>query len=159
MGITDGTPMSDQFDGAIEDDDSPAGRIAVSYGGDSLFDSPAQIAVTPGAISGGGAGVADAASDAAMEDDDGNGMASLLSGGGSNAALLAYLEDMAAQIEAQSGEPEIGIRNQIAQLRGVLNGRPEVSSVHLNSLHVGKIWSAAPPDSGACRCSEQITMT
>lgn len=87
------------FDGEIEpDDEEVVGRTAVDYGDgdDPLFSSPG----------GGGGGAAPLGLDP-----------------NSFIALISQLECMAEQIEAESGEPEVGIRGQIATLRAVLQGQ------------------------------------
>ena len=88
-----------------DDDDDDDDRAAVVYGDDALFDSddppPQGEAAELGDLTG------------------------LLGDGGaeSSSALIAYLEQMASGLEAQSGEEEREIRGKIAMLRSVLEAR------------------------------------
>lgn len=138
---------SQEWGGEIaEDDDEDSDREAVVYDDDALFDDddplPAQGDTTalvepvePSSL----AGLID---EDALFDDDGPlspqeeaavpvelaepaDLAELLGGGSaeSSSALIAYLEQMAEGLEAQSGEEEREIRGKIAVLRGVLEAR------------------------------------
>ena len=64
----------------------------------------------------------------------------LLGDGGaeSSSALIAYLEQMAAGLEAQSGEAEREIRGKIAMLRSVLEARSGVVDQSLARLGGGQ---------------------
>ena len=104
--------VADDFDGEIEPDDEPNGRTAVVYDDDPLLASP-----PPG-------GLSELASRAVHPG----------GGGGGGEALLARLEAMAAQLEAESGEPEPGIRAQISTLRAVLTGQKEEVKVQARRL-------------------------
>lgn len=95
------------WDGEIaDDDDDDTDRAAVVYSDDALFDGddpppPQGEAAEP------------------------DGLTGLLGDGGaeSSSALIAYLEQMASGLEAQSGEEEREIRGKIAMLRSVLEAR------------------------------------
>ena len=122
MGIADG---GEQFDGEIADEDDGDGRAAVVYNqaDDSLFDDamPANKSDEPGP--------------SGLELLGGGGL-ELLGGGGpeSTGALIAYLEEMASQLEAQSGEEEKEIRGKIQVLRSVLEMRTSVVDQKLAAL-------------------------
>ena len=117
MGLVDFMSPSEPFDtrlDELDDDDSPSvGRSAVQYGGDdALFeDSPAPMV----------------AASSSGQEDGADALAGLALGGGADSgALIAYLEQMAASFEEQTGEVETEIRGKIAQLRAVLDARPAV---------------------------------
>ena len=92
-----------------DDDDDDSDREAVVYEDDALFEDD-----DPLPPQGEAAALAEPAD-----------LTGLLGGGGaeSSSALIAYLEQMAAGLEAQSGEEEREIRGKIAMLRSVLEAR------------------------------------
>lgn len=95
-----------------DDDDDDSDREAVVYEDDALFEDD-----DPLPPQGEAAALAEPAD-----------LTGLLGGGGaeSSSALIAYLEQMAAGLEAQSGEEEREIRGKIAVLRSVLEARSGV---------------------------------
>jgi len=130
MGIlsVDHAAAGEHFDGEIEDeepDEPPEGRAAVGYGDDTgLFDEDdATGLMIPNPES--PAGCSDPESPSPVASDLlGGDLGSLL--GGDPGALIAHLEQMAAALEAESGEEESEIRAKIALLRSVLDDRPSV---------------------------------
>ena len=115
-----------------DDDDDDTERAAVVYGDDALFDSD-----DPPPPQG----------EAAELDD----LTGLLGGGGaeSSSALIAYLEQMASGLEAQSGEEEREIRGKIAMLRSVLEARSGAVDSFATSKLAGRRRSAS---SGSWSC-------
>ena len=105
-----------------DDDDDDTDRAAVVYGDDALFDSNDPPPPPQGE---------------AAEPDD---LTGLLGDGGaeSSSALIAYLEQMASGLEAQSGEEEREIRGKIAVLRSVLEARSGAVDQGLARLGVGQ---------------------
>ena len=108
----------EQFDGEIAEDDEESGRQAVVYDADALFDDEDASASAVSAAE----PPAGAPADGPAETTD---LAGLLDGGSAESAgaLIAYLEQMAAGLEAQSGEEEKEIRGKIEVLRSVLEMR------------------------------------
>ena len=108
----------EQFDGEIAEDDEESGRQAVVYDADALFDDEDASASAVSAAEPPAGAPADGP--AATTD-----LAGLLDGGSAESAgaLIAYLEQMAAGLEAQSGEEEKEIRGKIEVLRSVLEMR------------------------------------
>ena len=107
-----------------DDDDDDSDREAVVYDDDALFDDD-----DPLPPQGETAALAEPAD-----------LTGLLGDGGaeSSSALIAYLEQMAAGLEAQSGEAEREIRGKIAMLRSVLEARSGVVDQSLARLGGGQ---------------------
>ena len=117
--------------GEIEPDDDASTRTAVRYG--------------------------DAAADPLFDDDDGAAASTAALGalgalGGDGAALIAYLEQMAAAFEAESGAPDPELRAKIAQLRAALHGRS--AEVEAQATSVAAAADAA--DGGAEPAVERL---
>ena len=163
------TPMEVEGLPDSDPDETPPGRVAVSYRrqGDPLFATPEE-----GERSGGRA----AAHAAAPRDDGdplGEGILSLLGGGAEQAALIQQLEAMADEFEQQSGEPEVEIRAKIAMLRGVFEARDAAVSAQrtrmesalaaldasdsLQSTEQQQAAAAASGEAAAMRASLEVT--
>ena len=158
------TPMEVEGLPDSDPDETPPGRVAVSYSrqGDPLFATPEE-----GEGSGGRA--------AARDDGDplGEGILSLLGGGAEQAALIQQLEAMADEFEQQSGEPEVEIRAKIAMLRGVFEARDAAVSAQrtrmesalaaldasdsLQSTEQQQAAAAASGEAAAMRASLEVT--
>ena len=99
----------------------------------------------------------DAAADPLFDDDDGAAASTAALGalgalGGDGAALIAYLEQMAAAFEAESGAPDPELRAKIAQLRAALHGRS--AEVEAQATSVAAAADAA--DGGAEPAVERL---
>lgn len=71
---------------------------------------------------------------------------------GGSGGLIAQLEAMADQLEQESGEPEDGIRAQIAQLRAVMQGQAAAVAAEaqrLAAVPAAEAVSLAEKDAGA----------
>ena len=135
---------SQEWGGEIAgDDDDDSDRDAVVYDDDALFDDddpppPHNEERLESALT------------------DPADLAGLLGDGGaeSTSALIAYLEEMAAGLEAQSGEEEREIRGKIAVLRSVLEARSGVVSQSLARFGDGQ--GGGPDEEGALESLEEL---
>jgi len=126
VSVSSGLADDDDFDGEIEPDDEAGGREAVVYDADDdplLAATPGKAVRPPPAL--------DSAHDPALDAANATALDSAPTGPD---GLIAQLVAMADQLERESGQPEHGIRAQIATLRSVMAGQPASVAAEVERL-------------------------